>query len=217
MMKNKYYYILFVILIALSCCKKNNSSPIVFTEASYPIAVGNWWQYQFTDYLFGGTDTFMLSVDSVKSVGPYTEYICNYHGNGTSAPAGYFLRSDTSLSFIYPSINAYNSYIQNFHLKFPVETGQYWQGDFPGDSTLVVGVAGKCDGSYGESFSPCFSTVESYILPHNLKDEIMTLTPRIGVIYQSINFISDTAGRTASYGGGIQVKQSIALISYHVQ
>ena len=88
--------------------------------------------------------------------------------------------------------------------------GSYWQGAFPGDSTLVVGVSDSYS-SYGHTYGPCYHTNESYNLPHNFKAESMILTPKIGVIYQSIDFNSDTAE------GGAQVQQSLNLINYHVQ
>ena len=204
-MRKRYCYCLLVLLATISSCKKNNSNQ-TFTESSYPLAVGNWWEYQLTSLTFN-PDTFTLRVDSMVTDGPYTKFICNYIGNGAIIPAGYFLQSDTSLSFVQPY--GYFTSFPSFHLKFPVETGQHWSGPFPGDSTLVVGVAGKCDGSYGESFGPCFSTVESYNLPHNFKVEDMLLTPKIGLVSQNIDINSDTAG--------IQIQQRVSLINYHVQ
>lgn len=216
-MKNKYYCILMSLLFALSCCKRDNStSPNVFTEASYPLAVGNWWQYQLISQ-GSATDTFMLNVVSTVDTNVYIKYNCNFVYNGISTPVGYFLQSDTSLYFINVSSDRYFVAFPNFHLKFPAEAGQYWQGDFRGDSIMVVGVAEKCEGSGGAYFSPCYSLVESYNLPHNFKVNRMLLTPKIGLVSQSIDFNSDTADRSPSYGGGIQTQQSVYLISYHIQ
>ena len=193
-------------MLALSCCKRDNSTPPnIFSEASYPLAVGNWWKYQFTS---SGSypDTFTLRVDSMIIQSPYTKFICNYVGNGAIISAGYFLQSDTSLSFVQPY--GYFTSFPSFHLRFPVETGQYWAGEFRGDSIMVVGVADKCEGG-GGYFSPCYSLVESYNLPHNFKVNDMLLTPKVGLVRQSISFNSDTPG--------VQIQQSVALISYHVQ
>jgi hypothetical protein len=134
--------------------------------------------------------------------------------NGNITDSGYFLQSDTSMSFV--ASNSYSVSILNFHLQFPVKVGQYWQGSFPGDSILVEAVVGS-EGYYGHTYSPCYLTNESYNLPHNYKVESMVLTPKVGLVHQTITFNSDTAGKTPSYGGGIQIHQSVDLINYHVQ
>jgi hypothetical protein len=205
-MKSKYYYILVVLFFVISCCKRDNSTPPnVFTSTSYPLAIGNWWEYQLTSLIFN-PDTFIMRIDSMVTVGPYTKYVCNLTGSGGSGPIGYFLQSDTSMSFV----NVPNSYFvafPSFHLKFPVDLGQSWPGAFPGDSTLVVGVAnGNC---YTTTYGPCYYTNETYDVPHYLKIENMILTPKIGLVMQSIDFNSDTAG--------IQIQQRVNLINYHVQ
>lgn len=202
----RYSCVLFIIalLFTLPCCKKDNG-PDAFTESSYPLALGNWWQYQLTSAVFN-PDTFILRVDSITTVGPYTQYICNYVSNGTLTPAGYFLQSDTSMSFVQPY--GYFTSFPSFHLKFPVQTGQYWPGAFPGDSILVDAVVAS-EGYYGHTYAPCYLTNESYDLPHNFKVESMTLTPKVGLVHQTINFQSDTAG--------VQIQQSIDLINYHIQ
>ena len=210
-MKNRFC-ILIVLLFVLSCKRDSTSSPSTFTKDAYPLTVGSWWQYQVDQTSEGGGyDTIILSAVSMINVGSYIKYTCNITLNGRFIDSGYFLQSDTSLSFTNNLPSSYFSLFPNFHLKFPVQTGQYWPGAFPGDSIRVAGVAANCAGSYGESFSPCFSTVESYILPHNFKVENMLLTPKVGLVTQSIDFNSDTAE------GGIQIKQSLHLISYHVQ
>jgi hypothetical protein len=120
-MRKINYYILCIILFSFTCCKRDNSVPQTFTEASYPLAVGDWWQYQIT-YCFGGysTDTFMLSIVSMNTVGSYVQYNCNFVGSNTSISAGYFLQCDTSISFVntstYPDFSAF----PNFYLRFPV-------------------------------------------------------------------------------------------------
>ena len=209
--------LLLIVLVSLSCCKRNSSPPpSLFTKDSYPLAVGNWWEYQLTSPGYS-TDTFILKVSSMVNASPYMQYNCDFTGNGTSAPAGYFLLSDTSLSFINVSAQPDYTPFQNFHLKFPVSKGQYWQGRYPPkDTILVLGVENTYS-SYGHTYSPCYSTNESYILPHNFLVKSMLLTPKIGLIYGSIDFNSDTADRTQSYPGGVQINQSITLLNYHVQ
>ena len=210
-MKNKYYLILFILLFALSC-KKGNPTISSFTESSYPLAIGNWWQYQVNQTNEGGGyDTTLLNTVSTAKIGPYIKYTCNITLNGRFIDSGYFLQSDTSLSFINNLPPTYFSLFPNFHLKFPIEIGQYWQGAFSGDSIRVVGLASDCEGSYGQYFSTCFSTVESYNLLHNFKVENMLLTAKVGLVHQSIDFNSDTAQ------GGIQINQAVNLINYHVQ
>ena len=214
-MRNRYHLMLLSLLIFLSCCKRDNSSPKVFTKESYPIAVGNWWQYQlrYCSTTQGITDTITLSVVSMSTAGPYTNYKCYFTYNGTVTDSAYFQQSDTSLSFVNISSYAYFSAIPNFHIKFPASAGQYWNGAFPGDSTLVVGVANSCNGSNGHSFSPCFSTNEAYNVPHNFLVNSMLLTPQVGLISQSVDFKSDTAGG----GFGAIICQSVKLINYSVQ
>ncbi len=203
-------------ICVLNSCKKDNG-PTPFTKNSYPMAVGDWWKYQVT-YCFGGysTDTFTLSVSSMNTSGVYTNYTCDFIQNGGTLVSGFgnFIQSDTSLSFVNTSAYADFSSMPNFHLKFPIAAGQYWQGTFPGDSTLVDAVVSSED-YYGHTYSPCYLTNESYDLPHNFKVESMVLTPKIGLVHQSINFQSDTA----VVGGvpGVQVCQSITLIDYSVQ
>jgi hypothetical protein len=211
-MKRNFCIILFLVLFIASCHKDNNTAP-TFTSASYPLAVGNWWQYQLTQQCCY-PDTFMLSVVAVINVGPYTKYQCYFLYNGSVTDSGFFLQSDTSLSFTNTFAFAYYSPIPNFHIKFPAYTGQYWQGAFPGDSIVVDGVASS-EGYYGHTYSPCYLTNESYDLPHNFKVESMTLTPKVGLVHQSINFQSDTA--KVNGVAGVQVKQSIQLIDYYVQ
>lgn len=206
-MKNRYSFLLIILLFALADCKKDNSTTTqIFSASSYPLSLGNWWVYQFTS-LGSYPDTFTLRIDSVVTDGPFTKYICNYVGNGAIIPAGYFLKSDTSMSFVQPY--GYFTSFPSFHLRFPVETGQYWSGVYPKDSILVVGVSNSCQGAYGENYGPCFSTVEKYNFPHNFLVNEMLLTPKIGLLRQSIDYNSDTSG--------IHIQQSVNLISYHIQ
>jgi hypothetical protein len=213
----KYVYCLLILIIAvLPCCKKVTTTAQIFTEASYPLTVGNWWQYQIDETNEGGGyDTLTLSIISMSTIGPYTNYKCYYLYQGAVTDSAYFLQSDTSLSFVNLFPYPYFGCFPNFHFRFPIEKGQYWQGAFSGDSTLVVGVANSCEGTYGTSYGPCFSTVESYNLPHNFMVNDMLLTPKVGLVRQSINYKSDTAVRFGF--AGIQINQSVNLISYHVQ
>jgi hypothetical protein len=202
-MKNKCFFIIAILLLSNYGCKKSTES--IFSSSSYPLAVGNWWQYQLTAQ-GNQDDTFKLSVVSVFNVGAYVQYNCNLTGSSGSGPVGYFLQSDTSMSFV----NIPNSYFvafPSFHLKFPVAAGQYWQGAFPGDSIMVDGVANS-EGYYGHTYGPCYLTNESYDLPHNFKVQNMVLTPKVGLVHQSITFNSDTAG--------VQIQQSISLLNYSV-
>jgi hypothetical protein len=210
-MKNKCCFVVIVLLLLSNACKKDTVN--VFTSSSYPLAVGNWWQYEVYS-TFYGTDTFTMRVDSIINGSPFTKYVCNYIGNGTTTPAGYFLQSDTSMSFIQPY--GYFTSFPSFYLKFPVAAGRYWQGAFPGDSILVDAVVGS-EGFYSHTYGPCYLTNESYDLPHNYKVCNTALTPKIGLIHQSLNFNSDTADKSSSYSGGVQINQSISLINYHVQ
>lgn len=205
-MKKTHYYILLILLLSLACCKRDNTpSPSIFSKTSYPLALGDWWQYQLNS---SGSypDTFTLRVDSVVADGPYKKFICNYVGNGAIISAGYFLQSDTSLSFVQPY--GYFTSFPSFHMKFPVTTGQYWAGTFPGDSVLVVGSANSYSIN-GNTYKPCYYTNESYNLPHNFKRATMTLVPQVGLTSQSMDYNSDTAG--------IQIQQSITLINFNVQ
>jgi hypothetical protein len=206
-MRRKNYYILILMLFALSCKKGN--PPSVFSKASYPLAVGDWWEYQL-NAIGNSPDTIMLSVASLVNVGPYVQYKCYFQYHGAITDSAYFQQSDTSLSFINASPFADLSSIQNFHLKFPVSAGYKWQGAFPGDTIVVTGVVPKYSG-YGLTYGPCYYLGEAYDLPHNDKTETMILTPKVGLIYQSIAFNSDTAE------GGLQVQHSILLLNYHVQ
>lgn len=205
------YYIVIIALLVLSCCKKDDSSSSTFTKDSYPLAVGNWWQYQVNQtYEGGGYDTILLNVLSANTITPYTKYICNITLNGRVIDSGYFLQSDTSLTFVNSLPSPYFSLFPNFHLKFPVSIGQFWDGSFSGDSVLVVGVANTCSFN-SHTYGPCYYTNESYNMPHNFKRETMTLAPKVGLIKQSMDFNSDTAE------GGVQVNQSITLINFNVQ
>jgi hypothetical protein len=201
-------------VFGLSCRKISDTHP-PFTRVSYPLAVGNWWQYQINETNEGGGyDTITLKVVSMTNSGPFTKYKCYYLYPGAVTDSGYFLQSDTSLSFTNDLPSTYFSLFPNFHLKFPINTGQYWQGAFKGDSTMVVGAVNSCqvtDGSHYYTVGPCYYTNESYDLPHSFKVERMTLTAKIGLVNQSIDFNSDTAQ------GGLQIKQSVNLIGYHVQ
>jgi hypothetical protein len=207
--KNKYYYILFIVLFALSC-KKDNTSSNTFTSASYPLAVGNWWQYILTQDCCE-PDTFMLSVTSATNAGSYNIYKCYYIYHGSVTDSAYFQQSDTSLSFMNPPSPYIDlSAILNFHLKLPASKGQFWPGSFPGDSIIVNAVVATYS-AYGLTYGPCYYLAETYDLPHNSKTESMILTPKVGTIYQSVNFISDTTE------GGIQIHQQLRLLNYHIQ
>jgi hypothetical protein len=204
-MKKAMCFMLILFAFIASCRKISDSQP-PFTSVSYPLAVGNWWEYQLTA-AFSNPDTFTLLVDSMVADGPYTKYICNYVGNGAIIPAGYFLLSDTSMSFIQPY--SYWTSFPSFHLKFPVETGQHWPGAYPPQDSILVSAVNDSCGGYGHEYGPCYYLEESYNLPHNFRVSHMILTPKVGLIQQAINFNSDTAG--------IQIQQSITLLNYHVQ
>jgi hypothetical protein len=215
-MKKLYPYFLFVSLFAFSCCKRdNNTVPSIFTKTSYPLAVGNWWQYRVDETeMGGGYDTIMLKVISETDQGTYKNYLSVVSLKGVTRDSGYFLQSDTSLSFTNLLPNPYYSLFPNFHLKFPVVKGQYWQGAFTGDSILVKTVLDTYS-AYGHTFKPCYVTEESYNLPHNFKINDLYLTPQIGLISGSMSFNSDTAEINGF--AGAQVKQSIQLIDFNVQ
>ena len=209
-MRNKYWFIVVILLFILSCKRDSSSQPQEFTKDSYPLDIGNWWKYQLSDCSGGiAADTFILRVVSIVNTSSYIEYMCNFEGNGMTISAGYFLQSDTSLSFTNTSSNPSNSPFPDFHLKFPAFKGQYWPGTYPPkDSILVLGVENKYS-SYGHTYGPCFSLNESYILPHNFLVKSMLLTPKIGLISGSINFQSDTAS--------LYVCHSLLLLDYNVQ
>ena len=85
-MSKKYYFITSLLLVLTSCHKPDNRLS-AFTKISYPLAVGNWWQYQLAS-IGSANDTFMLSVVSQTNAGVFVQYNCNYIGNGISSPAG---------------------------------------------------------------------------------------------------------------------------------
>jgi|GEM_PF-6738702 len=205
-MKRASLYIIPILFLAVSCKK---AAPQMFTKDSYPMAVGNWWQYMIIDCT-GGLDTFTLNTVSVTDFASYKDFKCNfvYHNNVTGS--GDFIQSDTSISFVNRG-NAYFSIFPDFHIRFPVYTGQYWAGTFKGDSIRVVGVTDPC-GGFGHIYGPCYSTVESYILPHNFLVSNKLLTPKIGMISGSTDFKSDTAN-----GFGINTCQTVYLINYHIE
>jgi hypothetical protein len=215
-MKIIHYCILLVIILSWSCCKKDNS-PSPFTETSYPLTVGNWWEYQVNQTAMGGGyDTVILIVISMSKINSYVDYLCTVTLNGTIIDSGNFFQSDTSLSFINSLPTSYYSLFPNFYLKFHVATGQYWQGSFAGDSILVTSVVNSYS-AYGHTYGPCYYTKEAYDLPHNFKVSSMIYTPKVGLIEGAINFISDTADKSPSYSGGVQIQQSILLLDYYVQ
>lgn len=207
-MKGKGIWCIALLILCLSCNKENEKD--IFVASSYPLALGNWWKYQHTSIGFE-PDTFILRIDSVTNDGLYKKYICNSISGNTIVPAGYFLRSDTSIAFIYPSEYYYLSEIQNFHIRFPISQDSYWMGDFSGDSTKVIGVNDSYS-SYNIATGPYYSIHESYNLPHNFKVFNMTISPKLGILSQTNNFRSDTVG-----GFGVNVNQSILLLGYFIQ
>jgi hypothetical protein len=156
----------------------------------------------------------MMKVASVSNIGPFIKYNCVFIVQNQAYPAGYFLQSDTSMFFINNS-DQYSSPFPNFYIRFPVSGGIYWQGSFPGDSTIVAGVSGSCK-FYNLNYSPCYSTSEMYDLPHNFMSKSMLLTPKVGLVFGSIDFISDTAISNGS-SMGVDACEEIYLINYNLE
>jgi hypothetical protein len=208
-MKKTICLMLLLMVFALSCRKITNTQP-AFTSASFPLAVGNWWQYQLINNSIGYTDTFMLSVVSISDTGSYAKYECNYIYNGVVTSSGYFLRSDTSISFTNIGAYAFLASYHNFYLRLPANAGSHWPGMFPdpADSIVVDGVVNDCQGPTPPSVGPCYILGEHYTSGTNSVGNLMTLVPKIGLIDQSIHLNGDTIGL---------VQQRITLLNYHVQ
>jgi hypothetical protein len=205
-MSKKYYYILLLLLPMLSC-RKDAGGISSFTKDSYPLAVGNWWQYQ-QSYCFGGADTIMMRVVSMTNLGSSIDYKCYVQiSSGLGFDSGHFVQSESSL-YYYSYGDADFSPIPNFHLEFPFLLGQKWPGLYSGDTIRAEGEADSC-GGFGRPYGPCYATYEAYLLPHRHMVNDMFLTPKIGLVYGEINLQSDTEG--------IQVCQSVYLINYHLQ
>jgi hypothetical protein len=204
-MKNVYFTILIGVVLLLSCCKKNNNNQNTFTNSSYPLAVGNWWQYQVVDFLGGTTDTVMLSAVSVVSDGSTKDYKCNLIKNGMIIDSGHFIVSDTALAYhgSHPSYSIFGY----FNFKFPFTSGQKWSGTMPADTFIVAGVD-KSLKILGNTYSPDYSLTRRVFVPEYSLIQIMDLTPGVGLIDQSIDIQSDTAAWE---------QEGIQLISYHLQ
>jgi hypothetical protein len=207
-MKKNIYLTVLLIVFVLSCRKVTNQP--AFTSTSFPLAVGNWWQYQLTNNSIGYTDTFMLSVVSISDTGSYVKYECNYIYHGSVTSSGYFLQSDTSISFTNPGAYASLASYHNFYLRLPAFAGSHWPGTFPdpADSTVVDGVSNNCQGPQAPSVGPCYYLIEHYSSPVNFVANSMIVVPKIGAIYETIDVNSDT---------GLQVQQQLTLLNYHVQ
>lgn len=202
----KKYCIIAVLFFALSCSRKTNNIPNIFTQTSYPMAVGNWWQYQVTDFGGGSTDTIILKAISLSVNGTNKNFTCYLIQNGTIVDSGHFIQSDSGLS--YSGSRRYSTFGE-FSLKFPFITGQKWPGIFPTDTFVDVGLVDSFSVSaYGPYYKPVYTLRRAFSDPHYSLIQNIFLTPNIGLIYQTIDSHSDTAP---------DVWESINLLNYYVQ
>ncbi|MCW3128212.1 MAG: hypothetical protein JWO03_3870 [Bacteroidetes bacterium] len=200
----KVYNLILLLFLISSCSNKQQQEQ--FARDSYPLKVGNWWRYQVVNF-FGSqsTDTISLNVVSLVTSGSTTDYTCHLLKNGLVIDSGHFVQSDTAL--YYSGSNPYYSIFGFFNLKFPFVEGQKWAGTFPGDTIIAAGKAESFK-VLGSTYAPVYSLARRFSIPQNNLIQIIYLTPKVGVIYQSINFRSDTA---------VWVQEAIHLIDYNLK
>jgi hypothetical protein len=206
-MKKACFLIAIVLMVTFSC-RKNDKGTVqnIFTQSSYPMAVGDWWQYQVTYYPGSYCDTLILKAISVSINGTKKDYTCHLINNGLIVDSGHFIQSDSGLS--YSGSMRYSTFGE-FILKFPFVTGQKWPGVFPTDTFVDVGLADSFSVSaYGPYYKPVYTLRRVFSDLHYSVIQDIFLTPNIGLVYQSIDSHSDTAP---------DVWESINLLKYNVQ
>jgi hypothetical protein len=206
-MRRRNYLILIFLFTAFSCHKKEQGSPVqnIFTSDSYPMAVGDWWQYQVTSFQGGqSTDTLILSVISVVTTGSSKDYKCNLLQNGAIIDSGHFIMTDSSLS--YRGTRDY-SLFGFFNLKFPFTNGQKWPGIYPGETIADVGFVDTFK-ALGVVYNPLYTLHRFFDDPHCSMVQNIFLTPKIGLVFQGIDLQTDTAP---------DIWESIQLMNYELQ
>jgi hypothetical protein len=202
MRKSNFLIIIFLCSAFYSCKKKAQNSQ-VFTSSSYPLAVGDWWQYLKSD---GGntSDTITLSIVSESVNGTIKDYKCNITQGGIVIDTGHFTQSDTSLAY---SGNPYYSVFGFFNLQIPFKEGQEWPGVYPNDTIKVAGVADSFE-AYHITYKPVYALRRVFNDPHYSMVQLIFLTPNIGLTNQSIEIQSDTA---------VQTSEVLFLLNYKLQ
>jgi len=169
------------------------------------MAVGDWWQYQVA-YYQGGTsiDTLVLKAVSVVTIGSSANYTCQLSQNGTVIDSGHFVQSDSMLS--YTGSTRYSTF-GFFNLRFPFSEGQRWPGIYPGDTITDTGFVDSFK-AMGVIYTPLFTLRRVFNDPHYSMIQDIFLTPKIGLVFQTIDVQSDTAP---------DIWESMQLINYHIQ
>ena len=204
-MKSIINFLVYITLIALLSCGKDKSAP-TFTKDSFPLKVGNWWEYSVKDLYSQSPDILTLTIISMKNMGDIKVFTCTIFEFGTIVDTGYFTLSDTAL--LYQGYKPDYSYFGNFQIKIPFKQGDKWQGTYINDSYTTGGYTTDSISLLTRKYSPVFTINRSVNqLPHYSNEQSISLTPGIGIPAQGFNITNDTIGPQS---------QDFILIDYHL-
>ncbi len=105
-----------------------------FLKEMFPMSVGNWWRYQFSD-IYSKNDTLTIRVISEVDTNGGKLFICSVEKFQKTIDTSYYEISDTKLS--YRSKFDYSPF-GNFVLQLPFTVGQKWVGNDIKDTVWAV-------------------------------------------------------------------------------
>jgi hypothetical protein len=203
--KLSFFYLRWILLIGAISCKHENDTidSTAFSKTSYPLNVGNWWQYRVVDFNARTIDTLSIRISSKTVQNGEVIYRCELEEYGTVIDSAQFVLTESSLS--YQGLDATYSYFGDFKLKLPFYQGETWKGFSDVDSMNVI--------SFSTDYNVLGKKYDIYYLKRTVPGaaysvvQSLQLSKNIGLVSQNINI----------FWGGLTQRQSFQLIDYELK
>ncbi|MCW3125086.1 MAG: hypothetical protein JWO03_744 [Bacteroidetes bacterium] len=199
-MKSFKYIVVAISLVALISfavsCKKSQTALPTFEKSDVPpLHTGNWWRYLVTDSINNTTDTLTLTIASSAGTAITQTAKCYITRSGNVVDSGYFLLTDTALT--YQGYNVSQSLLGSYKLKLPFTTGGSWSFYFAGDDYHVKSYLVSAH-ILGNTYT-VFDLSRHTIIPDNSTDQHLEIAGGIGLVFEGYTF-TGIAGVTQHFG-----------------
>lgn len=210
-MRNSHLYLYILnftasLILFATGCKKGDQGlgQVSLTPAEFPLAVGNQWVYQVTDFYANTSDTLTLFVAGLQtSPNGKKTYHCDIFQHTAVVDSGSYSVSGDTISYQGLNPNGY-SYFGNFKLQFPFSSGSNWIGFYAVDTVKAIS---RIDSTtlLGHKYQRVYSLKRGFYLQGGYSlIQFMLIASNVGIINQSIDIFN---------GASVQ-NQSFSLISY---
>jgi hypothetical protein len=162
------------LIILLSCHKEKTNTG----TACYPLAVGDSWTYQVTNFPATQTDTAVFQIVSVSSVNSNTIYTTQTSIHGVVVDSGTITQS--SAGYTYYGDNGIQTFagsglFDGWVLNCPLQPGASW------GSERVIS-SGQSLSISGSSYSNVFIITQNEVTPGGPVIDTLYVAPGIGIL-----------------------------------